>query len=290
MNVTPNGLQLRPTAFSATWLAEQARQPIFTFYPRFLAHLILKGHAIWAQDNPDVYLDGDLFGVPVSVAGPSANVRLPSGDNRRGGTLDLWFWLVHRPVLAAIQITPTELRGGVDTATLQVSLAEPDVQDVYVALTSSNYPILPVPPWVIIPAGQTVGSVEISPVQVDMQQSVTVTATVDEVAMPAAVTVLAYRPELTMFQLNPATVSGNQQVRVQVGIQVAERYPVVVTLQSSNPQAFPVPNSIVIPAGRSNAEVLVYAALVYVGLRIEVTATLGDTNLHSILTLRATIG
>ncbi len=58
---------------------------------RILAHLTLKGRFIWAQDDPTMYLDGEAFGAPDGQL-PN-NLRLRSGDRRRGSDFEMWFWL-----------------------------------------------------------------------------------------------------------------------------------------------------------------------------------------------------
>ena len=58
---------------------------------RLLSRLTLKGNYIWGpQAEPELYLDGDTFGAP---GGDHADTRLPSGDARRGGDFQMWFWL-----------------------------------------------------------------------------------------------------------------------------------------------------------------------------------------------------
>lgn len=57
-----------------------------------LAHLTLKGNFIWAQENSSLYLDGEAFG---AQAGQNKiELELPSGNGRRGGDFEMWFWLV----------------------------------------------------------------------------------------------------------------------------------------------------------------------------------------------------
>jgi len=60
---------------------------------RVLARLTLKGNFIWSQDNPESYLDGEVFGGR-QPGGQNTDLRLPSGDSRRGGDFEMWFWLV----------------------------------------------------------------------------------------------------------------------------------------------------------------------------------------------------
>ena len=61
---------------------------------RILAHLTLKGNFIWAADNPELYLDGEAFGIQAPDGTTNTNLHLPSGDGRRGGDFEMWFWLV----------------------------------------------------------------------------------------------------------------------------------------------------------------------------------------------------
>jgi hypothetical protein len=62
-----------------------------------LARFTLKGNFIWSATDPNFFLDGDLFGVRQEGT-TNISVRLPSGDHRRGGDLEMWFWLVPPPV------------------------------------------------------------------------------------------------------------------------------------------------------------------------------------------------
>lgn len=57
---------------------------------RLLCRLILKGNYIWGPQDPELYLDGDAFGIP---GGDHVDVLLPSGNGRRGGDFEMWFWL-----------------------------------------------------------------------------------------------------------------------------------------------------------------------------------------------------
>ncbi len=71
---------------------------------RVLAHLTLKGNFIWAANDPDCYLDGNAFDIENPNGEPSGStsssglirtdLRFPSGDGRRGGDFEMWFWLI----------------------------------------------------------------------------------------------------------------------------------------------------------------------------------------------------
>lgn len=68
-----------------------------------LAWLRLRGDFIWARADPAVLLDGEVFGKPSgSPELPRIGGGLPSGDGRRGGLLELWFWLVDVTVSIAL--------------------------------------------------------------------------------------------------------------------------------------------------------------------------------------------
>lgn len=74
---------------------------------RLLARLTLKGNFIWKKNAPDVYLDGEVFGAP----GLRYGLRLKSGDNRKGGDLEMWFWITPGTLRAShCKIDPQELR------------------------------------------------------------------------------------------------------------------------------------------------------------------------------------
>ncbi|HEX6730168.1 MAG TPA: DUF6519 domain-containing protein, partial [Pyrinomonadaceae bacterium] len=58
---------------------------------RVLAHLTIKGNFIFGRENAALNLDGEAFGRPRGE--DRIDLDLPSGDNRRGGDLEMWFWL-----------------------------------------------------------------------------------------------------------------------------------------------------------------------------------------------------
>jgi len=84
-----------PTDATKSWL-EQSRllemMEEMEYGDRVLASLTLKGNFIWADKDHSLYLDGEAFGVKEDP--DSSNPDLPSGDGRRGGDFEMWFWLV----------------------------------------------------------------------------------------------------------------------------------------------------------------------------------------------------
>jgi hypothetical protein len=82
-----------PIREAQAWL----QGPLFTvlrrnqIVDRILCRLMIKGNFIFAPNNPNLNLDGEAFGRPRGNDG--IDLQLPSGDNRRGGDLEMWFWL-----------------------------------------------------------------------------------------------------------------------------------------------------------------------------------------------------
>ncbi|MBC8028978.1 MAG: carboxypeptidase regulatory-like domain-containing protein [Pyrinomonadaceae bacterium] len=80
---------------------------------RLLAHLTLKGNYIWSLEEKSkelLYLDGNAFG----TLSPQnrINLRLPTGDQRRGGDFEMWFWLFQPTAQPTFTLDAT---GGVRT-------------------------------------------------------------------------------------------------------------------------------------------------------------------------------
>jgi hypothetical protein len=71
---------------------------------RVLARLTLEGNFIWGRTDREEYLDGDTFGVRGDQA---TAITLASGDGRRGGNFEMWFWLAAPPTPTPTVTTPT---------------------------------------------------------------------------------------------------------------------------------------------------------------------------------------
>jgi hypothetical protein len=91
----------KPTDDAGQWLQEALfAKATGEESERILAHLTLKGNFIWEQaDSAPRYLDGQALGDP--GGGTVNNLRLPSGDGKRGGDFEMWFW-----VIPPLQIVP----------------------------------------------------------------------------------------------------------------------------------------------------------------------------------------
>ncbi|HUP43065.1 MAG TPA: DUF6519 domain-containing protein [Thermoanaerobaculia bacterium] len=94
--VSRNAILWRPTEGAVSYLSGEVFRDVDDARPRVLARLTIKGNVVWGTGDDRErlrYLDGEAFGLPAS---DRVELALPSGDGRRGGDFELWFWL--RPV------------------------------------------------------------------------------------------------------------------------------------------------------------------------------------------------
>ncbi|MCX6674672.1 MAG: DUF6519 domain-containing protein [Methanothrix sp.] len=91
-----NGFIWKPTNITIPWLnrlLDLMRKD--EIGDCLLARLILKGNFIWSENPPRrYYLDGEAFGTPDRET--SNNLILPSGDGKRGGDFEMWFWIIRK--------------------------------------------------------------------------------------------------------------------------------------------------------------------------------------------------
>lgn len=84
-----------PTGAAKPWLENSRLLEMMKemeYGDRVLASLTLKGNFIWADGDHPLYLDGEAFGR--EEGDTESNLDLPSGNGRRGGDFEMWFWLV----------------------------------------------------------------------------------------------------------------------------------------------------------------------------------------------------
>jgi Family of unknown function (DUF6519)/Carboxypeptidase regulatory-like domain/Helix-hairpin-helix domain len=108
--IEENRIEWSPTDASRIWLQQHLfqRLNIQEVTDRILAHLTIKGNFIWlggSGEEPTVYVDGEAFGRPSRP--DRVDLRLPSGDGRRGGDFEMWFWLMPSEVPRALTIEVT---------------------------------------------------------------------------------------------------------------------------------------------------------------------------------------
>lgn len=174
--IRENRIEWSPTAAAKLWLQDRLFPVLKNMQiDRILAHPTIKGNFIWQGDlrgDPSIYVDGEAFGRPSSAR--RVDLRLPSGDGRRGGDFEMWFWLAPGGLLAPdIDVTPTSLAFG------NVSVGQNPTQSLTVRNTgsaelsitrtgiTSNRPwfsvVSPTGPFSVAPNAQQTVTVRFSP-------------------------------------------------------------------------------------------------------------------------------
>jgi hypothetical protein len=220
-----------------------------------LARLTLKGNLIWAKDDPTTFLDGEAFGSQQNGA-KNLSLTLPSGNKRRGGDFETWFWLVAAPSFAA-GITPpsAQIYGGGQQA-FTVTFNTPSSAAATMTLTSSAPNVVAVPASVAVPAGAasaaftaTSPAVTAAPVN----GTASITATFGGQSVSASLTV-APLPVLTgQLQLSAASIQVHTAALGTVTLNgPAPPVGSTIKLTTSNAGIASVPDSITIPANATS--------------------------------------
>ncbi|HMD20708.1 MAG TPA: DUF6519 domain-containing protein [Alloacidobacterium sp.] len=228
-----------------------------------LMRLVVKGDFIWSQDDPNLFLDGEAFGQPPQGGNSNISLRLPSGDRRRGGNFDMWFWIVAAPsFITAIQANPPGPINIGDTTTITMTLSSqaPANSTITLTLDSANVSI----------TGEVVGSPPTFTVTVPVQAGAT-TATVTATGAAVGSTTISASfggqtvalslivqpvPVLTgQLVLNPGSVFVGGASTGTVTISgPAPQSGLVVSLATSNPNVAQLSSgSITVPAGGTTA-------------------------------------
>lgn len=168
---------------------------------RILAHLTLKGNFIWGeeldQQGKKKYLDGEVFGRLRSDGTTDLDLDNGSGDGRRGGVFEMWFWLIPpSDVAIPIRMTAVELKRVRITTEEQtegtITLDAPaPAEGIVVSLDSSNT-ALRIPAEVRIDPGSTTATFAVQPNKklVTGSTSALITATLHEVEKTTKLTVV----------------------------------------------------------------------------------------------------
>jgi hypothetical protein len=258
VSATPgtNAISWRPTA-DGTNLLGQITSATPPGDRGILMRLTLKGNFIWANGNPNLFLDGDDFG---SVQSGATNIflRFPSGDKRRGGDFEMWFWLLAVPATLSSITTPSPLTTGTSQSVTVTLTDKAPAAGVSVAIAITSTPpnlIVTVPAnqtTITIPAGSTSGSFIIQASATLVGQA-TITASAGGLTVAATVTVA---PAVLTGQLviNPRIIFIGGSATGTVTLSgPAPQAGVAITLSSANPGIASVPASVTVPAGSSQA-------------------------------------
>jgi hypothetical protein len=218
-----------------------------------LTRLVLKGNFIWSASDPSVFLDGEVFGAHQSGMN-NQTLILPSGDKRRGGDFETWFWLVAAPSFVS-GITPQSAQiyaGGQQVFTVTFSSPAPAASNMALTATPAN--IVNVPATVAVAAGAS---------------SATFTATTAVAAAPVTGTVsinvsFGGQSMNAVLTVAPLPVLTGQVALAAASIPVAGTTQGTVTLNgpapssgiqvqltSSSPAIATVPAAATIPAGQT---------------------------------------
>jgi hypothetical protein len=176
-----------PSSAAAQWLTNLALASPATDRG-ILARFTVKGNFVWAQNNPGLFLDGEAFGFEQNGV---TTLTLPSGDRRRGGDFEMWFWLIAQPVtLDSVVIAQTSIfENGTTTGT--INLTGPATVGLVVQLTSTPPNVVTVVPATVpFDIGARSASFQITAApQVQADTPITITATLGNVTTTASLTV-----------------------------------------------------------------------------------------------------
>jgi hypothetical protein len=254
---------------------------------RLLTRLTLKGNVIWALGDVTTYLDGEAFGVTRNDPdGAHIGLRLPqSGNRKRGGDFEMWFWLSLPVRPTNLGFTPNPVDAG-QSSTGLITLNGPAPAESAVvvlssvALDASGAQIAGVslgvmPASITIAAGQTTGTFTVSQTTVPGSA---LSATLQVTAAYAGNTVQGNltinRPlGLTSLTFNLAAVVGGTAVVGTLTLSgPAPANGAVVSLASNNALAKP-PATVTIPAGKTSDTFSLVPGIVPAGLTVPVQIT-----------------
>lgn len=160
-------LALDNTSTIITWIptsdAINGLQQIFGQTPApgpLLARLTLKGNYIWSLGNPSLFLDGETFGGPDPTGNQRTDLILPSGDGRRGGDFEMWFWVTSPPA-GVVVVAPAAINFGNQavnspSAAMPVTVTNNTAAQVTIAITGLTSEFTEtVTPSTTVPAGKS---------------------------------------------------------------------------------------------------------------------------------------
>jgi len=282
--------------YSSDFPVRLAPQPLFAgsgggmpANDAFLARLNQDGSAIQFSTYLGGTADDRVTGLAVDGAGDcyvagftlSHDFPVTAGSLRTsiGGSMDSFVTKLSVPlILDAVTVSPSTVNGGASaTVNLVLSTAAP-AGGATVTLSSTST-VFPVPSSLVIPAGQSSGSLQVqASTNVPNSTTVTVTAAYNGSSQDASITVTVSPPALASIAISPSAVNSGASATVTIALTVAAPTGgVAVALSSTNAAAFSVPSSFVVPAGQSSGSFQVLASNVGGSTTVTVTAAYNGT-------------
>jgi hypothetical protein len=216
----------KPADAMKTWLEETLFEKMAHLDrgDRILAHLTLKGNFIWARDNRSLYLDGDA--VSVSETENPVGLDLPSGDGRRGGDFEMWFWLESElfSIREMILDPPPGMVGGLEVPG-RVVMHGILTDDIDIELWSSDANAATLRSGdnsgerirITVQAGQKEAGFTVVTRPVPVTQDVTISAQVVQSSRPPVATDLTVpQPSVFNFNVNPSPIRPGSETRGHV--------------------------------------------------------------------------
>jgi hypothetical protein len=246
-----------------------------------LTRLTLKGNFIWDRDNANRFLDGEAFGVQ-QPGSNNTSLRLPSGDGRRGGDFEMWFWLARPLGISSLVVNPaTVIAGTPSQGTITLSGAAP-AGGLVVNLTSSATNRATVPPTVTIPAGGTSTTFPIQTVQ-GQTGVVVIGANLAGVSLNATLNLV----RLLSLTINPNQIGPGQPTTGTLTLSGPVPTAAVVSLSASNVQLVRVPATVTIPPNTATFPFSIQTIPIAgeISTTVNVTATLSGVTVPAPLVL-----
>ena len=212
------------------------------------------------------------------TANQSGTVTAKLGSVTKTDTLT-----VRRIGVRSVKVVPNPIIGG-NTATGTVTLECAAAPGNITVTLSDTLAATTVPASVVVSAGTTSKTFQITTVAVSANQTGTLTASAGGISKSVNLTVR--RIGLASLTLSPSTVTGGQNSTGTVTLErVAGPGNIVVTLTSSNPNVASVPSSVTVTAGTKSKTFTVTTGGVEAATTVTITATANGTTKTATLTV-----
>ena len=188
------------------------------------------------------------------------------------------------PTLTSVSVTQAAAGGGSAIVTVSLSAAAP-AGGASVSLSSSST-AFPVPASILVAAGARSASITVQTTAVTVSTPVTITAKYNGGTQTAAATVApVVLPTLTSVSVSQASVVGGASVNLSVNLNAAAPAGGATVTLSSTSAAFPVPATLVVPAGARSFNVNVLTTAVTASTNVTVTAKYNGGTQNASVTL-----